>query len=109
MDDLERSGLQIDVLRQQCRLLCSSRQWKPQRKSKYVLDGSMYFGPLRLIRAVLPYMRSRRYGVVVNFSSGAALDGAQAWALMQEPRAGLDEWVQCSRNLLLMCRVHYEP
>ncbi|KAI8940679.1 hypothetical protein NX059_001949 [Plenodomus lindquistii] len=36
---------------------------------------TLYFGPLRLIRAALPFVRQRRSGVIVNMSSSAALDG----------------------------------
>ena len=47
------------------------------------------FGPLKLTQSILPQMRARRSGIIVNISSGAGVDpspamgmyGASKWAL----------------------------
>ncbi|CAI7661878.1 hypothetical protein PCG10_003277 [Penicillium crustosum] len=51
---------------------------------------TMYFGPLRLIQAVLPHMRQRKAGVIVNMSSGASLDGIPTMGVYAGAKAGLD-------------------
>jgi len=51
---------------------------------------TLYFGPLRLIKAVLPYMRQRRFGIIVNFSSGASLSGAPTMGPYAGAKAALD-------------------
>ncbi|KAI0023948.1 putative short-chain oxidoreductase [Xylariomycetidae sp. FL0641] len=48
------------------------------------------FGPYRLMRAVLPSMRARRRGVVVNLSTGSALEARPALGVYGAAKAALD-------------------
>ncbi len=59
-----------------------------EQEARLVMETN-FFGPLRLIQAVLPQMRACRSGIIVNISSGADVDpspamgiyGASKWAL----------------------------
>jgi hypothetical protein len=59
-----------------------------EQEAKLVMETN-FFGPVRLIQRVLPQMRARRSGIIVNISSGAGVDpspamgmyGASKWAL----------------------------
>ncbi|KAI0538018.1 NAD(P)-binding protein [Xylaria digitata] len=51
---------------------------------------TMYFGPLRLIRAVLSYQRKRRSSVIANFSSSAALEAQGNMGACASAKGGLD-------------------
>lgn len=73
--DLEKCGDHIDVL-------VNNAGFSVYAPIETFTEGeirsqmeTMYFSPLRLIRSVLPHMRQRRSGVIVNMSSGASLDG----------------------------------
>lgn len=87
---LENSGEKIDVLVNNAGFCAfSSIETSTEEEHRSQMEA-MYFGPLRLIRAVLPYMRQRRFGVIVNMSSGAALDGNPSMGGYAGAKAGLD-------------------
>ena len=88
--DVEKSGLEIDVLVNNAGFAIFAPVKTSVEEDIRAQTESMYFGPLRLIRAVLPRMRERRFGVVANMSSGAALDGRDAMGGYAGAKAGLD-------------------
>ncbi|KAL9594758.1 MAG: hypothetical protein Q9219_006844 [cf. Caloplaca sp. 3 TL-2023] len=90
VDDLEKSGAEIDVLVNNAGYSIFSPVESTAEEELRAQMESVYFGPLRLIRAVLPYMRKRKYGVVANLSSGAALDGNPTMGAYAGGKAGLD-------------------
>lgn len=49
-----------------------------------------YFGPYRLIRAVVPGMRERRRGLVVNVSSGAGVNGRESMGPYAAGKSAMD-------------------
>ena len=51
---------------------------------------SIYFGPSRLIRATVKHMRERRFGIVVNISSGASLEGRESMGAYAAAKAATD-------------------
>ncbi|KAI2472468.1 hypothetical protein F4781DRAFT_445389 [Annulohypoxylon bovei var. microspora] len=90
VEELEQSGAEIDVLVNNAGYsifspieTCTEEELRGQMEC-------MYLGPLRLIRAVVPHMRRRRYGVIVNFSTGAALAGRDTMGAYAGAKAGLD-------------------
>ena len=54
------------------------------------LFSTNFFGPLKLIKAVLPHMRSRRTGVIVNISSLAGVSGFKASSLYPATKFALE-------------------
>jgi NAD(P)-dependent dehydrogenase (short-subunit alcohol dehydrogenase family) len=96
---LEKAGTHIDVLVNNAGSCIYAPVEMMAEQEVRVQMETLYFGPLRLIRAVLPYMRQRRSGVIVNMSSGAALDGIPTMAVYGGAKAGLDG----KSSLLLPC------
>ena len=47
-------------------------------------------GPFLMTRALLPLMRERRYGRIVNITSGLAVNGAGGYAAYSASKAGLE-------------------
>ncbi|KAJ4317351.1 hypothetical protein N0V84_007408 [Fusarium piperis] len=51
---------------------------------------TVYFGPYRLIRAVLPHMRQRRQGLILNIGSGAGVGGRESMGIYAAAKAAMD-------------------
>jgi NAD(P)-dependent dehydrogenase (short-subunit alcohol dehydrogenase family) len=90
IDTLEREGTYIDVLVNNAGFsIHAPVETLTEGELRQMMD-TLYFGPARLIRAVLPYMRKRRFGVVVNMSSGAGLEGRDSMGGYAAAKAALD-------------------
>jgi short-subunit dehydrogenase len=88
--DLESEGVEIDVLVNNAGY-CLFGPIETATDSEINKQLEIQFlGPLRLIRSVVPYMRERRFGVIVNMSSGAALMGNEGMGIYAGAKAGLD-------------------
>ncbi|KUI53225.1 putative oxidoreductase YusZ [Cytospora mali] len=88
--ELEGSGTHIDVLVNNAGYCTFQTVESSTEEEVRAQMETIYFGPLRLIRAVVPYMRDRGYGVIVNISSGAALEGADSMGPYAAAKAALD-------------------
>jgi NAD(P)-dependent dehydrogenase (short-subunit alcohol dehydrogenase family) len=51
---------------------------------------TLFFGPMRLVSAVVPGMRQRRFGIVVGISSGAGLEARESMAAYGAAKAALE-------------------
>jgi short-subunit dehydrogenase len=90
IDTLEKEGTHIDVLVNNAGYsIHAPVEALTEGELREMMD-TMYFGPARLIRAVMPYMRQRRSGVVVNMSSGAGLEGNESMGGYAATKAALD-------------------
>jgi len=90
IEDLEETAQEIDVLVNNAGFsIYTPIEIATEDEIRAQME-SMYFGPLRLMRAVLPYMRKRRFGIIANMSSGAALDARDTMGAYAGAKAGLD-------------------
>ncbi|KAI1389987.1 putative short-chain oxidoreductase [Hypoxylon trugodes] len=90
IDSIEASGHEIDVLVNNAGYsIYGPIETLSEAELRAQMD-TLYFGPLRLIRAVLPHMRKRKYGVLVNMSSGAGLEARDSMGGYGGAKAGLD-------------------
>lgn len=78
-------------------VLVNNAGWSIHQTAEQLTDSevraqfeTVFFGPYRLTRAVLPGMRGRRFGVVVNVSSGAALEGRETMGAYAAAKAAMD-------------------
>lgn len=90
IDRLEAEGHQIDVLVNNAGygfLQVAEHAREDEVRAQF---ETVFFGPYRLTRAVLPYMRGRRFGIIVNISSGAGLEARETMAVYGAAEAAFD-------------------
>ncbi|GKT91545.1 short-chain dehydrogenase/oxidoreductase [Colletotrichum tofieldiae] len=87
---LETSGIAIDVL-------VNNAGWSIHGPAESFTEEetraqmeTVFFGPYRLMRAVTPFMRERRTGIIVNISSGAGLEGRESMGIYAAAKAAMD-------------------
>lgn len=90
IEDLEAQGTAIDVL-------VNNAGWSihgpvesfPEDEVRRQME-TVYFGPYRLMRTVLPHMRTRRRGLILNISSGASVNGRESMGVYAASKAAMD-------------------
>jgi NAD(P)-dependent dehydrogenase (short-subunit alcohol dehydrogenase family) len=90
IDSLEKEGTHIDVLVNNAGYSIHAPVETFTEQELRSMMETLYFGPARLIRAVLPHMRQRRSGVIVNMSSGAGLEGSVSMGGYAAGKAAMD-------------------
>lgn len=88
--DLEAQGVVVDVL-------VNNAGWSIHAPVEHFTEEevraqfeTVFFGPYRLTRAAVAGMRRRRFGVVVNMSSGASLEGRDSMGVYAAAKAAFD-------------------
>lgn len=102
IDRLEAEGEHIDVLVNNAGAgIFAVLESAAEADVRKQMD-TLYFGPYRLMRAMVPHMRRRRFGVIANFSSAASLGGFESMGLYSAGKAALDG-ESALLLLLLLC------
>lgn len=96
VDDRDPGGVVAAGL-DQVDVLVNNAAWSVHQAAERLAEDevraqfeTVFFGPYRLVRAVLPGMRRRRFGVVVNMSSGAGLEGRDSMGAYASAKAAMD-------------------
>ncbi|KAH8197578.1 hypothetical protein TruAng_008262 [Truncatella angustata] len=88
--DLEERGTHIDVLVNSAGIgLAGPVEAFSEEEIRGLLETN-FFGPYRLMRAIIPYMRARRRGTIVNLSSGSGLEARESLGAYGASKAALD-------------------
>lgn len=90
VSELEARGTAVDVLINSAGIAVSGPlEAFGEDEVRRVMDTNFY-GPWRLARAVVPHMRRRRRGLVVNISSGAGMEPRNSLGIYAASKAALD-------------------
>ena len=90
IEDLEKAGQQVDVLVNNAGYSYLSHVEMLEEVEVRNQMETVYFGPFRLIKAVVPHMRQRRLGVIVTMNTGAALEGRDTMGAYAGAKAAAD-------------------
>ncbi|TFA97473.1 Fatty acyl-CoA reductase [Trichoderma ghanense] len=90
IEELEAQGQSIDVLVSNAGFCIYNVAENLTEKEVRDLMETLYFGPSRLIRAAVKHQRQRKFGVIVNISSGAALEANPSMGAYAAGKGALD-------------------
>ncbi|KAI5920590.1 hypothetical protein F4810DRAFT_713443 [Camillea tinctor] len=90
ISDLESQGTHIDILINCAGFSIAGPLEIFQEDEVRRLMETNFFGPYRLIRAVVPHMRKRRSGVIVNISTGSGFEARESLGMYGASKAALD-------------------
>lgn len=98
VEKLEAEGTAIDVLVNNAgRSLHGPVESITEDEARSQMETA-YFGPYRLIKAVVPRMRARRRGLILNFGSGAGVDGRDSMGPYAAGKAAMDSKLKLARH-----------
>ncbi|KAH6880703.1 hypothetical protein B0T10DRAFT_581248 [Thelonectria olida] len=90
IEKLEAEGVSIDIL-------VNNAGWSIHGPAESFTEDearrqmeTVFFGPYRLIRAVLPHMRLRKWGLILNIGSGAGVSGRESMGIYAASKAAMD-------------------
>jgi short-subunit dehydrogenase len=90
IEKLEAEGVSIDIL-------VNNAGWSIHGPAESFTEDetrrqmeTVFFGPYRLIRAVLPHMRERKRGLILNIGSGAGVSGRESMSIYAASKAAMD-------------------
>lgn len=90
INDLEAQGVAVDVLVNNAAFaLLHAAEFITEDEVRAQFE-TVFFGPYRLTRAALPHMRKRRFGIIVNISTGASLEGRESMGIYSASKAAFD-------------------
>lgn len=95
--ELEAAGWHVDVLVNNAGYSLLQVAEHAREDEVRAQFETVFFGPYRITRAVLPYMRTRRFGIIVNISSGSGLEAREAMGVYGAAKAALDGRCQPAR------------
>lgn len=98
IEELERQGQLVDVLVNNAGYCMYNPVECFTDSEVRALMETLYFGPSRLIRTAVRHMRQRRFGIIVNMSSGAALESNPSMGAYAAGKGALD----CMQSYFLL-------
>ncbi|PON30055.1 retinol dehydrogenase 8 [Trichoderma gamsii] len=90
LEELEQHGQPVDVLVNNAGYCIYNPVECFTDSEVRALMETLYFGPSRLIRTAVKHMRQRRFGIIVNMSSGAALESNPSMGAYAAGKGALD-------------------
>lgn len=105
--ELEKDGTQVDVLVNAAGYSIHGPVESFTEEEVKAEMETTFFGPYRLIRAVVPGMRQRRKGIIVSLSSGAGVDGRPSMGIYGASKAAMDGKPFSHHKLCLMLMTRF--